>query len=363
MSRTVFEPVLPPPRLPLGKRLAARWRRSRRFRTLTVAGVVVLPVMVVVNALVVWPWESTPERVVRDYLEALQDADTERALDIAWPFRADRAYGATPPDYEADDFLNPSVLNRQWRIDRVEQHPVNDTTVNVDVTISAGDSTGVGRFSVVNNPDSGWVIGDPYTHVDIAGAPMDFTDLNGVTAELAPGDDQTFTLFPGVYQPYPDDDWFTGTAFVALPGVEIGLQGWSSSTKQTIPAGIALTESGATAVQDAVEEFLDDCAESTAIDPADCPFGHSDSDIGGEYYSDITDVSWTITDYPEVIVEPGAEAFSVYSRTQPLAEVTGTGEHDDHTESFTAYCEIDMDDLAVSIGSDHTINVTTNDAL
>lgn len=120
---------------------------------------------------------------------------------------------------------------------------------------------------------------------------------------------RTSVLVPGLYEASLNTEWVEGVG-VTRSVTEIGS---SEPIRLTVEPTPRLRD----AVSDAVEDFLDDCADQGVLQPASCPFGITIDDrvIGAP--------SWTILDYPDVRLGLGSDRAS-WSMTadRGVAEVT-----------------------------------------
>ncbi|MER6796659.1 hypothetical protein ABT262_32540, partial [Amycolatopsis mediterranei] len=86
-----------------------------------------------------------------------------------------------------------------------------------------------------------------------------------------------------------------------------------------VPLGVRVKASAQQAAQDQVKTYLDQCAGQKTAEPPNCPFRLA-------FYSEVVNVSWKITAYPEVeLQQTQSGAVAVRTRTGSQGRVTVTG--------------------------------------
>jgi hypothetical protein len=134
-------------------------------------------------------------------------------------------------------------------------------------------------------------------------------------------------LVPGVYEASFETEWLTADP-TQVSVIEVG-------SNNPVRVVMNPTDQLVDRTRDAVENFLDDCADQGVLQPVSCPFGVSITDR-------IVGVPrWTILDYPEVALRLGADrvTWSVVA-TGGSAELTVQvqslfdGSIEDRTETF-----------------------------
>lgn len=308
----------------------------RRPRTLIVTAVAAA--LVVAGGVFLLSTEDDPVPVVQEYLDAIHAGRINAALVIA----GDPRGGFHP-------FLSADALADDWRVDEiVERHRAGDMA-EVEVTISAGGNSEQGRFSL-RNFDGDWTIQNPYVTVSLDIGPMDMVELGGEEVPSEQLDSTpaattvTVLLFPGAYRLYPslaDRVTLESTHLLALPHEE--------PQSPMVVTG-ELTEQGTDIAQQTFKDHLDNCVKHTVVSPKDCPFSarpdrravRTEALIDEDTFTEVRDLSWRITAYPEVTFDPGNGGFAVLPGKPGALRLTGSGIPPNGNESdragFTADC-------------------------
>lgn len=338
-------------------------RRGRLRRPRTLIATAVAAGVVVAGGVVLLSTEDSPVPVIQEYLDAIRSGDTEAALRIAGDPIAD------------GPFLSAKALADDWHVDKVvERHHTGDMA-EVDVTISTGGRSQQGRFSL-REFDGDWKIQNPFVDVALATGPLDTLELGGETVPSEQLKSASVRLFPGAYRLYPslaDRVTYTPTHLLALP-----------REKWQPPMAITgeLTQRGADLARQTFKDRLDNCAKQTVGNPKGCPFGAA-AYGGGEYttdvmidddiFTEVRDVSWQITTYPEVAFEPDTGGFLTVLRKPGHLRLTGSGiplnDSESGRVSLVADCGVYLKDLWLVPAQDgftlthgHLIGVAFSDA-
>lgn len=311
-------------------------------------GIVVALVVVAVVATVVTVSALTPgpKDVVQSYLDAIRAGDTQAALDIA----------GEPEDDDRVRFLSEEALADDWSVTSVVERHRGENEADVDVTITAGDTTGQGRFHLVKGDDDGWTIESPFVRVDLVLGGLDTIELGDVRQPVG-GDAQqgstvSLLLFPGVYELFPslrDRVTFDPGVLVAAPQPSV------DSTSQ-LTATYTLTEEGAAAANGAVAARVEECESMPGLSLDGCPFS-AEYDPALYPYSDVVDITWAVTAQPEArfVPSPGG-ALRMVVRTPGTVTLSGRGlpyePEGAAPKPFTVTCEFGVDGMAVAITVD-----------
>lgn len=104
---------------------------------------------------------------------------------------------------------------------------------------------------------------------------------------------QTSVLVPGIYEGSFDTDWLSAeTARVSVSDV---------GSNNPMRVVMEPTDQLVDRTRDALEDFLDDCANQGVLQPVSCPFGFTITDrVVGK-------PRWTILDYPDISIRLGAD--------------------------------------------------------
>jgi len=323
------------------------WVARHRKPVLVVVGLVVVALAGTLVAVSVFT--PGPKDVVQDYLDAIRAGDTEAALAIA----------GEPEDDTRLAFLSADALADDWSVDAVVERHRRDDEVDVDVTISAGDTSRQGRFHLVEE-DDGWTIESPFVKVDLAGSDLEFVELGKVRqpAERDQANTVQLLLFPGVYELYPsfaDRVTFEPSVLIATPRESV-------DDTLRLTTSYTLTDAGADAAQKALDARIDECAKKTELDPQGCPFsGEEDSAV--ERLTDVSAVAWTVVTHPVAhFVAANSGGVAVVVRKPGTVRLTGSGvpyEPEGAARTpFTLTCEFGLDNLSVAVTGDGIVAET-----
>lgn len=300
----------------------------------------------------VWWWTPSAEAdrtepetaaVVRDYLEAIRGGDVRTALNLI---------DVRPPVNETT-FLTPRALDRGWSIGRLVVADESVSTATVDaVIVSDGGTRASGSFGLKRTaPEDRWRLDMPLIEAVFQPTPLDSVEVNGVSLEYVPRKDSvvlgtawpSFWLFPGVYRFYSDVPGLLDAGTEPVPVLPQGAT-YRSPPPLTVAPPVELTGDGVRRVQEAVNAYLDDCAEKTTRPSAvGCPFGL-------EYPFAERGFEWRIEKYPVVAAVAGAGAFQLTHRETGLARFTAPG-----PDGGT--CPVNVDWLLVRILFDGELQV------
>jgi hypothetical protein len=276
-------------------------------------------------------------------MDAIHAGDVDAALEIA----------GEPKDDHRLAFLSADALADDWSVGAIVERHRRDDEADVDVTITAGDSTRQGRFHVVKG-DDGWRIEAPFVEVELQVAGVSTVELGDVaqTATAAePGGSIPLRLFPGVYDLYPS----LAEQVVFDPGVLIAAPMPSADQTLRFAAEYTLTSDGAAFANGAIAKRVTECEAQTTISPDGCPFSGENERVL-YLFSDVTEVSWAVTRMPDAHFVPDVRGLRMVLRAPGLATLSGSGlryqSDGDEAQPFTATCEFGVDNLAVEITKD-----------
>lgn len=308
--------------------------------------VAVIPVTAVASSL-----DETPVSVVEDYLAAVQREDVAEALRIS----------GREGSKTSDPMRAPAAMSSGWRVESValraepEGTEAGDDTPPhlVDAVLSADGLTTRGRFVVTRQEDGDWRIENPYVGLLVDPGPLDFVELNGAVVQAEPGDldedSETQGLpvwvFPGLYRPYAENPGVSAETkqILLAPNGQDGVE-----QSPELDPKVDVTRSGTDAIDEAVREHIDACAARETPALKDCPYLAADKvhgvGIGSKFYDDVTDITWTIDEYPKVIATVGADGFHLVANNDPAATMTAMGRlnGDGPRVEFTATCPIGL---------------------
>lgn len=328
------------------------WVARHRKPVALVAGLAV--VALVATLVTIATLTPGPKDVVQDYLDAIHAGDTQAALEIA---------GEPGDDRTRLRFLSPEALADGWSVDAVVERHRRDNEADVDVTLSAGETSAQGRFHLVDG-DDGWTIESPFVRIDLTVPNLEAVELGGMRHPVRQAENQPATaqllLFPGVYELYPslaDQVTFDPPVLIATPQL-------SMDYAVQLTADYTLTDDGVDATQEAVEARVRDCATKREISPAGCPFSGEEAPAVREF-EDVTDVTWKVVTYPEAqVVRSNVGGPALVVRKPGTVKLTGSGipwEPDGAARTtFAQTCEFGVDNLTVAVTVDDiTVNGLT----
>jgi hypothetical protein len=331
------------------------WARPRRW---SILGEAVLAAAV---ALAAWPilafenGEPEPVALVRDYLQALRDGDVDRAESLI----------SGEPAVEVDrSWLTAEAMSSDWEIESVELKSASETTVHV--VISSGETRAEGAFHI-EDVDDDLRISNPYRYLSVTSPLFSSIEVNGVRGEVAAADGApvSVALYPGFYSLFasvPELSGEDGVSFLAVPDSyadPYNLDSIDLNALMTEP----LTSSDAfeTRINEDLAAWLDDCAASDDVTPADCPFSAAYLGIsvydGRNDFASVSELDWAVATYPRIrfnrdlrleLVEPG------------WITLTGRGIAlgDDAETDLNGRCGVELENIIPVIGEDGDLAFT-----
>lgn len=285
-----------------------------------------------------WLWErDAPRRVVVEFLNALEDGDTERAAAIAPDWMHDHTSSYAIPGSDGTGVSN-------WRIDGVER---NSVTVAVTVTIEAEDGEYPAEFRLRDTEHEMTDEGVVTTSVDwfidnvsypvisvtfptagqglvLSGHRLGLGELMGMElGELAV---VLLPVSPGTHTvELPDLGGFVtgagGRTVNVPPDFSIG------NSHDRVELAYAITPEGVTEVERLFQEHVLECS----ADPdagRDCPLRAGGYDFPVE---DVETGSWTVLTWPELEFEETRGSWFVTSAKPGEAVYTWTAEVEGET--------------------------------
>lgn len=317
------------------------WVSQRRKPVALVAGLAAVAVVATIVTISVT--RAGPEDVVQSYMDAIHAGDVDAALEIA----------GEPRDDGRLEFLSADALADDWSVGAIVERHRRDDEADVDVTITAGDSSQQGRFHVVKG-DDGWTIEAPFVDVELQVSGVSTVELGDVEQAVdtvEPGGAVPLRVFPGVYDLYP------GLAKQVSfdPGVLIAAPVPSADQKVRFSAEYTLTRDGEAFANGAIAKRVTECASVTTVSPDGCPFS-GENERALRPFSSIENVSWTVSKMPDARFVPAVGGLRMVLREPGLVTLAGSGfsyESDsDEPEPFTVTCEFGVDNLAVAVTKD-----------
>lgn len=252
------------------------WRMFRDARILGVLGLALVAVVIaILNATV-----YSPESTVLRYLDALGDgrqADVEAQL---WGVGVSPELDVRVPANPAHRPTNPSIVSVQFVTADV-------AFVTARVTLD-GVSSDV-QFSLTK--DTEWSLFADWQFTLLPIGIIDFTSTanSGGSVNGAPGIDAAIAFMPSVATVGPPSVWFE------TEPQEVRVDSFSKEYAVDVP--LRPSPALEAEMNDAVREYLDECAAQKTLVPARCPFaGFTSMRIA-------SGPTWTITSYPEITVE------------------------------------------------------------
>jgi hypothetical protein len=228
----------------------------------------------------------SPDSVVRSYIADLHTGDVRGALALVSKSSLrglDRTL-LTKDVLAHADVPSVEIVNTDQSGDSAT------VTVTVNGESASLDLVREGRvYGVLPT----WRLEQPFTMLQIpSAAAAAGVSVNGVGTYAT-----SLPVFPGTY---------------TLATVPSGIYASASSTvtadgtgSQDVALNPSLNADASTAATDAVKAFLDSCALSTELIPADCPFSYSDD------YNTVSSATWSIANYPEVTVTDNSGTLEV----------------------------------------------------
>jgi hypothetical protein len=236
-----------------------------------------------------------PEQPVREYLDALQKGEGEKALGLL---------RASVPQSNAAMLDGTALQTAASRVTNVKfgatkELPGNQATVPMEYTI---DGSRLSTEFLLEKTGTEWLFFNKWAFVPAPLPVLDVTvvnsneaTLNGVPVNMPNGRNSFAVFYPGEYEASLNGEYFSAPATRAT---------LSSRDVPTAPLNL-LTEATKglkDAVGAKVKEFLDSCAaeadKQQRLQP-DCPFYHATNNrvIDGT-------IDWSITEYPAISIEP-----------------------------------------------------------
>lgn len=232
-----------------------------------------------------------PHQQVESYLEALRQGDGERALGLL---------NATVPDANAA-LLDGHALQRATQgVENIEvgsPEPSGENRVEVGVTYTIDETEHTTGF-MLEKTGTEWLFFNQWEFVPSTLPTLEVSvinqreaTLNGTRVLMPEGRNQFAVFYPTQVEAHYTSEYF------AAPAQTVAV-----TDRQQAPASLNLATAATPALTEAVtaqlKTFLDSCAEQKVFQPTNCPFGF---ETGNRVAGPIT---WSITEYPEVRIEP-----------------------------------------------------------
>lgn len=319
-------------------RIAAAWLL---VLMLAVAGGIVA-INVVNNSL------ASPQQPVREYLDALQKGEGEKALGLL---------SASVPQSNAAMLDGTALQTATARISGIrygdaEDRGNNQVMVPIEYTI---DGSALRTEFLLERSGTEWLFFHKWALVPAALPVLDVTvvnaseaTLNGVPVNMPNGRNTFAVFYPGEYEASLAGQYFSAAPTKAtVSGRDVPVAPLNLMTEAT--------DGLKDAVGGKVNEFLDTCADTAdkqqQLQP-DCPFYHTTNNrvIDGT-------IDWSITEYPTISIEPFGGRWVVAPlngkariEAQQVDLFTGavTYLNTVHDFSFTARLDIDGDTVKVT---------------
>ena len=319
-------------------RIAAAWLL---VLMLAVAGGIVA-INVVNNSL------ASPQQPVREYLDALQKGEGEKALGLL---------SASVPQSNAAMLDGTALQTATARISGIrygdaEDRGNNQVMVPIEYTI---DGSELRTEFLLERSGTEWLFFHKWALVPAALPVLDVTvvnaseaTLNGVPVNMPNGRNSFAVFYPGEYEASVTGQYFSAAPTKAtVSGRDVPVAPLNLMTEAT--GGLK------DAVGSKVNQFLDTCADTAdkqqQLQP-DCPFYHTTNNrvIDGT-------IDWSITEYPTVSIEPFGGRWVVAPlngkariEAQQVDLFTGavTYVNNVHDFSFTTRLDIDADTVKVT---------------
>jgi hypothetical protein len=275
-----------------------------------------------------------PEAAVNGYFDALADRDAKAALGYLVPQYASgdnvdrkllsdaalKGKGYAPPsdvtikrveDIKIPEYGTPGGTKQK----RAElSFTIGGRTYQTTLVLQRDEQTSYGLFHRwrVLGGLSTLTVDAPY------GSPLMINGISSPSRTASDGSAPTRLAFPGRYPVALADNPLLEAEGTT---VDVGPEGGR------VTMDVRLKDSAQEEAQRQVKAYLDECAESTELEPQGCPFSVYS-------YGTVTDVKWTIEKYPPVIVDLASEGFvSVYTDSYEYGVAKVTGKYDGHTFS------------------------------
>ena len=319
-------------------RIAAAWLLALMLAV--VGGIVAINV--VNNSL------ASPQQPVREYFDALQRGEGEKALGLL---------RASVPQSNAAMLDGTALQTAAARISDIKYGDAvdrgnNQVMVPVDYTIDGSD---LRTEFLLERTGTEWLFFHKWALVPAALPVLDVTvvnsseaTLNGVPVNMPNGRNSFAVFYPGEYEASLAGEYFSAAPTKAtVSGRDVPVAPLNLMTEAT--------DGLKDAVGSKVKEFLDTCADTAdkeqKLQP-DCPFYHTTNNrvIDGT-------IDWSITEYPAVSIEPFGGRWVVAPlngkariEAQQVDLFTGavTYLNTVHDFSFTTRLDIDADTVKVT---------------
>lgn len=310
VSPVSAQPVNAPPREPM----TPEQRRRAKVLGLLVGGLVVVLGGFWIAITIINSAAYGPEDQAREYLDAVQEADLEKALDLA------------PVGDEAETTLlsKDVYAAAESRITGYEIKDVEKEGDSATLTVALEGLEGDPEVELVLDKDGHtgvffdkWrvVEGGLARSVSVA-TPEESTSLgvNGVEISVQAGSDEDYWVFPGSYQfdPFLGNEWIAASS--GEPTYVSPDEGFAYAE---MPEGEP-SEKFTAEVDEQLDAWLEECMSSKELDPPGCPqdaypFGDNPRKI-----------QWTLTKRPTLSVDyfDGTFPFELSSGDPGEAKVT-----------------------------------------
>ena len=266
-------------------RIAAGWLLGLM---LAVAGAVVA-INLVNNSI------ASPQQPVREYLDALQKGEGEKALGLLHA----SVPQSNPAMLDGEALKTAAAGISDVKFGDAEDRGGNQVMVPIDYTI---DGSRLHTEFLLQRSGTQWLFFHDWSFVPAALPVLDVTvvnsnqaSLNGVPVNMPNGRNTFAVFYPGEYEASLNGKFFAAPATRAtVSGRDMPAAPLNLLTQATDGLKDAVTAK--------VKEFLDTCADQAdkkqQLQP-DCPFYHATNNrvVDGT-------IDWSITDYPAVSIEP-----------------------------------------------------------
>ena len=276
--------------------------QARKVRRIAIIGGAVVAVVVgsVVAVSVVNASLYSPEKVAQKYLDAVADGDVTTALEIAplsdveTTLLTDEIYGAAA-DRPTSYSLGESTTFGGAMFVEVEAE--GGVGGDGNLTLEEGDKL-FGLF------DQWEVTSGLTSSLSMPVSSVESVSVNGVEVEVTDGY-ADYAVLPGTYsvETFAGSEWFEAEPST----VEVGLGEYALVEQTEAEPSAALEQQ----VDEALDEWLATCMDSTEAEPADCP-----QSIYA--YGDVRNLSWELTTPPTV-------DFSFFDPSFPMSLYTSDG--------------------------------------
>jgi hypothetical protein len=232
-----------------------------------------------------------PHQQVESYLEALRQGEGERALGLL---------NATVPDANAALLDGPALQRATQGVENVDvgsPEPSGENRVEVGVTYSIDDTEHTTAF-LLEKTGTEWLFFNRWEFVpstlptfEVSVINQNEATLNGTRVLMPEGRNRFAAFYPAEVEAHYTSEYF------AAPAQTVAI-----TDRQQNPERLNLATAATPALTEAVtaqlNAFLDSCAKQTVFQPANCPFGfETENRVAGP-------IAWSITEYPEVRIEP-----------------------------------------------------------